>query len=88
MALEFVSRELISKWDDPHWRQSRLQHHIVMPIHGWLPSNGGSDNILDQEWDNLIILDACRAEWFENTANLSLYDYYTKSVSCAPQTPE
>lgn len=51
-------------WDRPFfWRQQLLQR-FVAPIH---KTFDGIErvNVLSKDWDNLIILDACRADLFE-----------------------
>lgn len=48
---------------------------------------GGID-VMDQDWDNLIILDACRADYFEQVADLSIFDEYRVVTSKASATPE
>jgi hypothetical protein len=41
-----------------------------------------------EDWDTLIILDACRADYFEDVADLSVFDKYRVVTSKASATPE
>ncbi|WP_244509685.1 LTA synthase family protein [Haloferax larsenii] len=43
---------------------------------------------MDGEWDNLFILDACRADLFEEVANLDFYDSYRRVTSLGSTTEE
>jgi hypothetical protein len=44
--------------------------------------------IVDQDWDNLLVLDACRADTFEEVFNLDLFDDYQRVRSAGGSTPE
>ncbi|XGI82733.1 hypothetical protein ACEU6E_05455 [Halorutilales archaeon Cl-col2-1] len=48
--------------------------------------NTGGIDIFEQDWDNLIVLDACRYDLFENTADLE--GQLESRISRASSTPE
>lgn len=43
---------------------------------------------MEEDWDNLIILDACRADLFEKTADIQQFDRYERRVSAGSMTRE
>jgi hypothetical protein len=45
-------------------------------------------SFFDEKWDNLIILDACRADLFESNVDLEVFDDYTTKYSNASLTSE
>jgi len=45
-------------------------------------------SFFNEEWDNLIILDACRADLFESNVDLTVFDEYTTKYSNASLTSE
>lgn len=45
-------------------------------------------NFFDEEWDNLIVLDACRADLFEANADFDAFDEYSTRYSNASLTAE
>lgn len=47
-----------------------------------------STEFFDEDWDNLIILDACRADLFESNVDLGVFDEYTREYSNASLTSE
>lgn len=68
------------------WRQSLLSH-LVRPVHRHCPGYGGT-NLLEQDWDNLFILDACRADLFEEVTTREEFDRYRTVTSLGSHTGE
>jgi len=79
--------ELKENYDDPWWRRQRLLSRFVSPVTKILYDRGGF-NIMDKEWDNLLIFDACRADMFEEAIDLSYFDSYSRLTSNAENSPE
>jgi len=50
------------------WKRSKLVRKILNPIFKWdfQRKHGRGIDVMEQDWDNLIILDACRYEEFES----------------------
>jgi len=44
--------------------------------------------VLDREWDTLLVLDACRADLFEEIADTDTYDSYERVYSAGSATHE
>ena len=78
--------QLASNYHDRTWWRSRIIHRILKPLHK--PSQNRGYNILEADWDNLIVLDACRADLFEETVDVSSYDKYTRQSSPVSATPD
>lgn len=51
-------------WNRPYFYKMRFIEKVVAPVHKRYTSNSGTD-ILDEKWDNLFILDGCRADLFD-----------------------
>ncbi len=65
------------------WRKVALPH-IARQVHSHLPHEGL--HVPEQEWDNLVILDACRYDMFSEQSKLP--GNLKKRTSTAANTPE
>ena len=43
---------------------------------------------MEEDWDTFIVLDACRADFFEEVADFSWFDSYTSRVSLGSHSSE
>lgn len=86
-VVRHVTDEIANNYDDEFWWRNRILHRIVGPIQGLIYGTNGID-VMAQDWDNLIILDACRADYFKEVADLSAFDEYRVVISKASATPE
>lgn len=75
----------LSKITDSGWRRKRIHHRINGPIQYAL--HGPGMDYANADWDTLIILDACRADLFEETVDTEQWDSYKKINSGAGATP-
>lgn len=57
----FIIDEIAENWDNWNWWKGRLVTRVVAPM--LFRDNNGVD-ILEEDWDNLIILDVCRYDTF------------------------
>lgn len=73
-----------NNWDDKNWWKRVAIPYTTRKIHSLFPHSG--INILKQDWDNLIILDACRGDIFEENNNIEGELSIVKSNSS--NTPE
>jgi len=64
------------------WLQNRIAVRIIGPIHERVrdPRSEGV-RVMDEDWDNLIVLDAARADLFEETIDLDQFDDYSTVTS-------
>jgi hypothetical protein len=58
---------------------------FVSRIHPFVYRDAGI-SIVEEDWDNLIVLDACRADLFEEVADLDEFDEYRRVTSNASNT--
>jgi hypothetical protein len=79
--------ELRANYDDPEWRRDRLVDRVSGPLSKRYYGTGGID-VPASEWDNLLVLDACRADVFEAVATLDDFDGYDRVTSRASMTTE
>jgi hypothetical protein len=45
-------------------------------------------HVMDEDWDNLIVLDACRADLFQDTVDMSMFDDYETVKSAGSNTTD
>lgn len=82
-----IYNELLENYDDGFWLRNRVQHRILGPIQKVVYGKNGID-VMAEDWDNLLILDACRADYFEEVADMTEFDDYRQVTSQASATPE
>jgi hypothetical protein len=85
MNAGYVLRRLAEKWNDPHWVRHNFLTEVVSPIHQLGYGDPGTP-VLDHKWDNLLVLDACRADLFEERVDLDRFDEYSRVTSNASNT--
>ncbi|MDS0258470.1 hypothetical protein NDI56_03480 [Haloarcula sp. S1CR25-12] len=63
-------------------------HAVAQSIYAERHGYGEGDAVIlpDEDWDNLILIDACRADLFEETMDTSRYDSYSRVVSVDSNT--
>lgn len=86
-GFQYLADELLENYNDEFWWRNRLLHRMVGPLQKLIYGAGGID-VMTEDWDTLIILDACRADTFESVADLNEFDEYKKVTSRASATPE
>lgn len=80
---------MLNKLQNPRWRRSRIRHRLIHPIHKHIyPTYNGATNVLEKDWDSLILLDGCRADLFEERADLSRFDSYESITSTGSDSQE
>jgi len=85
MNVGYALRRIAEKWDDPRWRRYQILDQFVSRIHPLVYRDGGI-SVVEEDWDNLIVLDACRADLFEEVADLDEFDEYRRVTSNASNT--
>ena len=86
---QYGINELAKNHDDPHWWRNRIEQRLIRPFHlNVYPKRTGSIRVMEEPWDNLIILDACRWDLFEEVVDTSKYDNYTTVKSLGSGTGE
>lgn len=81
--------EIRNNWCDQMWWRHRIGAKIIGPLHTQIyPTRRGSTYVLDEDWDILIVLDACRADLFEEVVDTNQFDSYSSVISPGSRTPE
>jgi hypothetical protein len=86
--LGYFVDEIRKNWKEEWWRQRRLRQRVVIPVHKLLTPNPNGLDVMNESWDNLLILDACRDDLFEDAASLDEFDTYRTVTSGGSGTPE
>lgn len=85
--LEKYYRNLRANYDNSNWWRTVLAEVGVRPVHALLSSDDGV-RVMTEDWDTLVVLDACRFDLFESVADLGRYDDYTAVTSAGSMTAE
>jgi len=86
-SIQYAVREVRDNFTNLTWWRTRYEHRIVAPFQQWLYGDDGVD-IAKRDWDNLLILDACRADLFESVFDSENFDEYERVTSLGGSTPE
>lgn len=84
---KYAAAEIREHWDDPYWWRLRFSSRVAGPVLGTLHGNDGV-NFMKRDWDNLLILDACRADLFEECLDVAQFDEYESVHSIGCSSPE
>lgn len=88
----YLASEIHKHFRDKDWWEGRFQHRINIPVQQKIRPPSAGTNVLQEDWDILIVLDACRADlFFEVTGQsdkLLDVDQYSSVKSNASMTPE
>ncbi|MFB6176225.1 MAG: hypothetical protein ABEI99_03585, partial [Halobaculum sp.] len=80
-------REIRRHYDEPDWWRNRYEHRVLAPIHQRLYGDDGIE-VMSADWDTLVVLDACRADLFEEVVDTDRFDSYRRVTSLGGSTPE
>lgn len=82
--IKYTLEELATNYDDRDWWHQRLESRVAGPLLGLIHGTDGV-NVMEENWDNLLILDAARADMFESVLGTSQFDNFDtkQSVGCA-----
>lgn len=87
-ALRYAVGEVAANYDDSRWWKQRLTHRVVGGVHAVYPGYGDAIRVVDEDWDNLLVLDACRYDLFEETVDVEGFDEYQRVECLGSATPE
>lgn len=85
--LSYIFDEVRKNYDDSYWWHMRFENRVVGPVQQRVYGNDGID-VMEEDWDSLLVIDACRADIFEDTVDLTQFDDYRVVTSKASATPE
>lgn len=88
-TVQYILGELRNNATDTMWWRGRIVDHINSPFQCRLyPGYSGSTRVMNEDWDNLLILDGCRADLFEDVADVATFDEYSQKKSFGSTTEE
>lgn len=73
------------------WRNRVFVPYVIGTATRFHPKYPGYDDavrVMEDDWDTLIVLDACRADTFQKVVDLSRYDQYSTRVSRGSHSSE
>jgi len=87
-----IFKRFISNGGDPEWWYQRVfVTHMLGRLVRTLPDAPGYDSatsVMNEDWDTLILLDACRADYFEDMINTDQFDEYNRVISQGSHSSE
>lgn len=86
--IKYALSEVRKNYDRPTWWRNRFASRILSPLQSALYGEDSGISVMDEEWDVLIVLDACRTDLFEEVADLDRYDTYGVRESTGSATRE
>ena len=82
-------RKIVNKlregYNDPDWWRAQFRSRLAKPM---LRTEDTGKNYFDRDWDNLLILDAARADLFEEAVDTSQFDDYQRVLSPGSSSEE
>lgn len=81
--------DVVENARNTHWLRYAFSYVVNRPVHQRVyPKLRPEVSVADEDWDNLLVLDACRADLFEEVATLSEFDRYRSVFSAGSMTAE
>lgn len=88
-AVGYAVEEIRDNWNDEMWWRHRIGARVIGPFHtNVYPTRRGSTYVVEEDWDVLVVLDACRADLMEETVDVDRFDSYSRVTSPGSRTPE
>jgi hypothetical protein len=90
--VRYVISEVHENSTSFNWWKNRVIVPYVLGtatrLHPSYPGYRNAVRVMEEDWDNLIVLDACRADVFEDVADFDYFDEYTRKVSLGSHSSE
>jgi hypothetical protein len=86
-GVRYVTSELAENGTNPVWWSNRINDRVNGRFQRALHGDRGID-LMAQDWDTLIVVDAARADLFEETVDVSRFDEYRRVKSRGSATSE
>lgn len=91
-GLKHAVSEIRSNYTSLNWWRNRVFVPYVIgtltQLHPTYPSYSEAVHVMEEDWDNLIVLDACRADAFRRVTDLDQFDEYHDAVSLGSHSSE
>lgn len=86
-TLTYATQEVTAHWNDWEWWRNRFLHRVNGPVQQRVSGYDGVD-VMNEDWDTLLVFDACRADLFEDHWDLSSLSSYRRETSKGSWTVE
>lgn len=87
-AIRYALSEIRRNYDRPMWWRNRVASRLLSPLQARINHHNDAVRVVNESWDVLIVLDACRADLFEEVTNPDDFDDYRVRQSAGSATPE
>lgn len=91
-GIRYALSEVKDNYSSLNWWRNRVFIPYVIGtatrFHPRYPGYGNAVRVMEEDWDTLIVLDACRADYFQEVADLEQYDEYTTKISLGSHSSE
>lgn len=88
----YLLSEILENYDNREWWRGRFNQRINSPVQQKIHPPSSATNVLQEDWDTLIVLDACRADLFDDVIDTSQLsdreEQWGEATSNASATPE
>lgn len=85
-------REVRNNFSSLNWWRNRVFVPYVVGtatrLHPGYPGYDEAVHVMDEDWDTLVVLDACRADYFQDVADIDRFDSYETRVSLGSHSSE
>jgi len=85
--IKYAYNEIRQNGRNPVWWYNRINDRINSHIHQAMFGDAGIQ-VMDEDWDTLIIIDACRVDVFEELVDTTQFDEYRRVKSKGSATSE
>ena len=84
--------EVGKNWNSVNWWRNRVFVPFIFGtatrLYPRYPGYDEAVRVMDEDWDTLIVLDACRADYFERVVEIDRFDEYETQVSLGSHSSE
>lgn len=92
VGLRYALSEIRKNYGSANWWRNRVLVPYVVGtatrIHPSYPGYDKAVRVMDEDWDTLVVLDACRADYFQEVADMTTFDDYSTRVSLGSHSSE
>jgi hypothetical protein len=86
MDVLYPFREVYQNYNRKSWWKARIAHRLIGRFQERVHES--EFRVMDEEWDTLIVLDACREDLFREVVDISQFDSYETRTSAGSATNE
>jgi len=87
-TIRYVASEIVDNYDDKRWWKQRITHRVNGGVQSYYPGYDDAVAVMDEDWDNFVVLDACRPDLFKEIVDVDRFDSYQEKTSLGSATPE